>query len=102
MSIDDDSAFIRIPRSRLPDHPGTKITFADVWCYIRPSGASHPAQGWKLHVAATAEAAPRTLQLAIDVLFGRGRAAKFDAVPLLKPADREARLAVTNVCLLGH
>ncbi len=47
------------------------------WCRVAPRSGTGPAQGWKLHVSATAASAPAVLEKALDVLLKDGSAFKF-------------------------
>ncbi|MER6098458.1 class IV lanthionine synthetase LanL [Streptomyces sp. NPDC001728] len=47
------------------------------WCRVAPRSGTGPAQGWKLHVSATAGSAPAVLEKALDVLLKDGSAFKF-------------------------
>ena len=81
-NLTDDSPFIALLRRRLADHSvEAAVSFDDMWCHVRPVGATHPAQGWKLHLSATAEAAPHTLTVALDVLLSSRHAFKFASTP---------------------
>ncbi|GAA2769484.1 class IV lanthionine synthetase LanL [Streptomyces showdoensis] len=47
------------------------------WCRVAPPSWTGPAQGWKLHVSATAASAPAVLEKALEVLLRDGAAFKF-------------------------
>ncbi|MFD5417504.1 class IV lanthionine synthetase LanL [Streptomyces sp. NPDC127069] len=49
----------------------------DMWCRLTPRSATPRAQGWKLHVSATAASAPKVLTRALDVLLRDASAFKF-------------------------
>jgi hypothetical protein len=77
--LTDDSPLLKLLRQKLAEHAteNAVIAFDDVWCHVRPPGAAHPVQGWKLHLSATAQSASRTLGAALDVLLPAGHAFKF-------------------------
>ncbi|MEO3753451.1 class IV lanthionine synthetase LanL [Streptomyces sp. B6B3] len=78
-SLDDDSDLMTVLRRKLTecDAESAAVSFDAMWCHVRPKGAQHPDQGWKLHVSATAEAAPGTLERVVDVLLRACCAFKF-------------------------
>ncbi|MBZ4322960.1 class IV lanthionine synthetase LanL [Streptomyces huiliensis] len=60
---------------------GWTLRDGETWCMVRPVGHRSRRQGWKLHVSATVESAPRVLEAAAGILVAHGCAFKFAVSP---------------------
>lgn len=68
----------QVLRSRA-DGEAWSITRSAPWCQLSPVGGELPAQGWKLHVAATAASAPAVLARTLPLLLDARTSFKFAA-----------------------
>lgn len=84
----DDSPYVRVLRTRVAGKGGLDVAFDEMWCHVRPDGASHPVQGWKIHVSATTAAAAEVLDRSAEVLLRNRCVFKF--------ASSADRLALLN------
>ena len=65
-------------RYRLVTVPtGWRTDPGGLWVRVRPPGAQLPAQGWKIHISATAAVAETTLAVAAGIFFRRGTSFKY-------------------------
>lgn len=60
---------------------GWTLRDGETWCMVRPVGHRSRRQGWKLHLPATVESAPRVLEAAAGILVAHGCAFKFAVSP---------------------
>ncbi|MFJ6571002.1 class IV lanthionine synthetase LanL [Streptomyces sp. NPDC091292] len=75
----EDGLQALLHRALLVTGTDTRWTVAtdDLWCRVAPRSGSHPEQGWKLHLSATAGSAPTVLTRALEVLLPDGSGFKF-------------------------
>ncbi|MBB4683737.1 class IV lanthionine synthetase LanL [Amycolatopsis jiangsuensis] len=75
-----DSPYVRVLRAQASGD-ALDVEFDEMWCHVRPDGASHPVQGWKIHVSATTEAAAEVLDRSAEVLLRNRCVFKFASSP---------------------
>ncbi|MFE7465269.1 class III lanthionine synthetase LanKC [Streptomyces sp. NPDC057499] len=65
------------PATERPAPPGWRRTESSVWLYVHPEHVRLPAQGWKIHVSATASDAAEVIDTVWDYCVSRSLSFKF-------------------------